>query len=77
MVSSNEYLLTEKPTDITVFITWAKYVGSLNKEKAFDWVKLVNQANQKGLNVKYYLLNCDFQKNWNLNEKQKSDLGLK
>lgn len=76
-VSSNEKLLSEKPEGISVFITWAKYVGALNREKAFDWVKLLEEAKQKGINVNYYLLNCDFQENWNLTNEQKKDLGLK
>lgn len=73
--SYNKNLSIEK-TDIIVFITWSKYAGSLNREKAFDWVKLLEQAKQKGISVNYYLLNCDFQESWNLTPEQKKDLGL-
>lgn len=76
LVGSNKNLLNEKNADITVFITWAKFVGSLNKEKAFDWVQLLEEAKQKGINVNYYLLNCDFQESWNLTEEEKKGLGF-
>lgn len=74
--SSNPNLLSEKPAEITVFITWTKWAGALNKEKAFDWVKLLEQAKQKGISVNYYLLNCDFQESWNLTKEQKEALGV-
>lgn len=77
LTGPNKNLLSEKPAEITAFITWARWTGSLNKEKAFDWVKLLEQAKQKGINVNYYLLNCDFQENWNLTNEEKKDLGLK
>ena len=73
--SSNKNQVLEK-TDVTVFITWSKYAGSLNREKAFDWVKLLEQAKRRGINVNYYLLNCDLQESWNLTAEQKKDLGL-
>lgn len=76
LVSSNKKLLSEEPGRISVFITWAKYVGALNREKAFDWVKLLEAAKQKGINVDYYLLNCDFQENWNLTKEEKESLGV-
>lgn len=76
VVGANKNLLSEKPGEITVFITWAKFAGTLNKEKAFDWVKLLEAAKQKGLNVNYYLLNCDFQENWNLTKEEKEALGV-
>ncbi len=76
LVGSNKNLLMEKKADITVFITWAKFAGALNKEKAFDWVKLLEAAKQKGINVNYYLLNCDFQESWNLTKEQKEALGV-
>ncbi|CAM3673435.1 hypothetical protein FSS13T_26410 [Flavobacterium saliperosum S13] len=76
LVGSDKKLLSEKPGEITVFITWARYAGALNKEKAFDWVKLLEQAKQKGISVNYYLLNCDFQESWNLTKEQKEALGV-
>ena len=48
LTSSDKNQLSEKPAEITVFITWARHVGALNKEKAFDWVKLLEEAKQKG-----------------------------
>lgn len=76
LVGSNRNLLNEKKADITVFITWAKFVGALNKEKAFDWVKLLEEAKQKGISVNYYLLNCDFQESWNMTQEEKEALGV-
>lgn len=76
VVGANKNLLSEKPGEITVFITWAKFAGTLNKEKAFDWVKLLEAAKQKGISVNYYLLNCDFQENWNLTKEEKEALGV-
>ena len=76
LASSNKNLLYEKPGEITVFITWARYIGALNREKAFDWVKLLEEAKQKGVSVKYYLLNCDFQEKWNLTKEEKEALGV-
>ena len=64
-------------SDINVFITWTIYAGKLNDEKAFAWVNLIEKGKRKGLKVNYYLLNCDFQKSWNLSEKEIEDLGLK
>lgn len=63
--------------DITVLITWTVYSGSLNKEKAFEWIKLLQKARLNGIRVNYYLLNCDFQRSWNLSQKQLSLLGIK
>lgn len=57
-----------------IFITWAKYAGKLNKDKAFAWVDLINSANKNGLNVEYFLLNYDLQQSWNLTEEQKKEL---
>jgi hypothetical protein len=63
--------------EINVFINWAIYVGRLNKVKAFDWIKLIEIAKQKGININYYLLNCDFQKSWNLTSENQEALGIK
>lgn len=75
IVDPNKRLTTEK-SDIVVFVMWTKWSGALNKEKAFDWLRLLEEAKQKGISVNYYLLNCDFQENWNMTQVQKEDLGL-
>lgn len=62
--------------DINVFITWAVFAGRLNDEKAFEWISLIDKAKQKGLKVNCYLINCDFQKSWNLTKQEKQDLGF-
>ena len=51
---------------ISVYITWTMYSGKLNDEKAFEWIKLLEKAQSTGLNVEYYLVNCDYQKDWNI-----------
>lgn len=63
--------------DITVVITWAVYVGRLNKEKAFEWVRLLEVAKTKGIKVNYILLNCDYQKSWNMPQQLIEKLGIK
>ena|SRR5690606_34130922 len=61
---------TEPAADITVFITWTKYSGRLNKTKAFEWVRALEKAKKDGISLNYYLLNCDFQKKWNIPDDQ-------
>ncbi|HLA56460.1 MAG TPA: hypothetical protein VK623_10190 [Flavobacterium sp.] len=63
--------------DVNVFITWTVYAGKLNKDKAFEWIKLLQSAKVKGIKVNYFLLNCDYQKNWNLTGQQQIFLGIK
>ena len=67
----------QTPAEITVYITWSKFSGRLNKTKAFEWVKALEKARREGLQVSYYLLNCDFQKRWNLSEEQIKRLDLR
>ena len=64
-------------SDINVFITWTTYAGRLNKTKAFEWIKLIERAKKSGVDISYYLVNCDFQKSWNLTDQQKKQLNLK
>lgn len=61
---------------IIVVITWTVYAGRLNKTKAFEWIKLVNQAKAKGIAVDVYLLNCDFQQSWGLPPSALEKLGI-
>jgi hypothetical protein len=63
--------------DINVFITWTVYAGKLNKDKAFEWAKLLETAKSKGINVRYYLLNCDYQKSWNISKTALEKMGVK
>ncbi len=62
---------------IIVYITFAKYVGKLNRDKAFEWVKLIEKAQKDGLDIDYYLLNCDFLDSWNIPPKLHETLGIK
>lgn len=75
-LENNEQILTSKP-DITIIISFTVYAGKLNKEKAFEWISSIKQAQKKGINVNYYLLNCDFQESWNMTKEELESLGLK
>jgi hypothetical protein len=54
----------EEGYDVYVLISWAKYVGKLNDEKAFEWVDIIAKTNFEGLKVKYYLVNVDLYNSW-------------
>ena len=72
----NRDLASQRP-EVTVVVTWTIYAGRLNKTKAFEWVKLVDKAKANGIDVRAYLLNCDFQKAWNLPPIALEKLGIK
>ena len=61
-------------SDITVFLTWAVFAGDVNKNKTFEWIKLLEKAQEKGINVSYYLINCDLQDSWQLTKDQRSNM---
>jgi len=67
----------ENKSDITVLITWCKYAGKLNRKKAFLWTGLLDQAKAKQVNVQYFLINCDYQKGWNIPSSVKEKLHIK
>jgi len=52
--------------DINVFILWTVYIGKLNDENTYEWIKLLEKAKSEGLKINYYLLNCDTQKDWDI-----------
>ncbi len=58
-------------SEINVVLTWAVFAGKVNDEKTFKWIQLLKQAQNEVVDVKYYLLNCDLQHNWNLSDMQK------
>jgi len=74
-------MLAGKPinerADVNVFITWTVYAGRLNKTKAFEWIHLIEKAKAKGISANWYLLNCDFQKSWNMPPQVLDKLGIK
>jgi len=74
-------MLSGKPideaADVKVFITWTVYAGRLNKTKAFEWIRLIEKAKARGVNANWYLVNCDFQKSWNLPPPVLAKLGIK
>lgn len=60
--------------EINVVITWATFLGKVNKNKAFEWIKLLEEAKKEGINVNYYLVNYDLQESWNLNSNDKKEI---
>ncbi len=67
----------EDSASITVYITFANYIGRLNKEKTFVWVDLIEKARAAGISINYYLVNCDFLREWNIPEETRKALGIK
>ena len=63
-----------KKTDVTVFLTWAVFAGKVNKNKTFEWIKLLEKAKSNGINISFYLINCDLQDSWNLTNEQKNKI---
>jgi uncharacterized protein YceK len=63
--------------DVNVFITWTVYAGKLNRKKAFEWVKVLQHAQKRGANLKYFLVNCDYQQSWNIPADVQKKLGIK
>ena len=66
-----------KQSEITVILTWAVFAGKVNDEKTFKWIELLKQAQKDNVDLTYYLVNCDLQDSWNLNEKQKNVIAKK
>lgn len=62
--------------EVNVFITWAIFTGKLNEEKAFEWIRLINDAKKQGVSINYFLVNCDFQEVWKLTDEQIKSLNI-
>lgn len=60
--------------DINVIITWATFVGKVNKNKAFEWIELIEKAKRNGININYYLVNYDLQESWRLGRDEKKEI---
>lgn len=61
-------------SEITVIITWATFLGKVNKNKAFEWIELIKEAQKSGQNINYYLINYDLQECWNLDQNDKKEI---
>ncbi len=61
-------LSSEKNIDAYIVIRWAKYLGKVNVDKSFEWIKVVAHANQNGSKIKLIFLNCDYQKSWDISD---------
>lgn len=62
----NELLNTPivQDNEIIILMTWAVYAGKINTTHSLDWINLVKTAQEKGVKINYYLLNCDFLDTW-------------
>lgn len=56
-----------KPADFYVFLTWAIWIGRLNKDHVKEWEQLVKK-NPKA-KIQLVLVNIDLRKEWNTEEK--------
>lgn len=61
----------EKGYEIYVVMTWAVFIGKVNDPHTFHWIELLKKAQKENIDIKYYLLNADAQKIWNMNEHEK------
>lgn len=41
--------------EVNVYIFWTLYLGRLNKESTFEWIRLMKEAQLSGIKVNYYL----------------------
>jgi len=48
-----------------VILSFAKFLGKVNKEHSFEWVKSLEEAS-KNIDLKVYLLNSDFMNFWDV-----------
>jgi hypothetical protein len=71
---NNDTEIKIEKSEIVVFLTWAVFAGKTNKIKTFDWINLIENAKKNGINISYYLVNCDLQENWNLSLEQKKTI---
>jgi hypothetical protein len=55
--------------DYYIVITWAEYIGKLNKDKSFDWLTHIEKAKKKGIKICTIFLSYDFFDFWNINPK--------
>lgn len=57
-----------KPADFYVFLTWAKWIGRLNKDHVKEWEELIKK-NQKA-KIQLILVNIDLMEDWTNEEKE-------
>lgn len=51
-----------------VVMLWARYLGKLNKDKIFDWVQHIHEAQKEGVKVQYFLVSYDYVTDWGVTE---------
>lgn len=52
-----------------VVLLWARFLGKLNKDKIFDWVQHIQEAQKAGVQVQYFLVSYDYITDWGITEK--------
>ncbi|MFC4739391.1 hypothetical protein ACFO3U_05240 [Flavobacterium ponti] len=60
--------------EVTVLISWASFIGKVNEDKAFEWIRILDEAKNNNVKVNYYLINYDLQKSWDLNEEDENEI---
>lgn len=61
--------IINKESDFTLLIFWTEWTGKLNKDHTLIWeTKAKNNNNCK---ISLFKINCDFQKYWNIKEREK------
>lgn len=69
LVSNNKEHITTENNDISVIITFVKYAGNLNKEKAFHWTRLLDSiSTSSNIKIEYFLISGDFMQSWDVKE---------
>jgi len=64
-------LLDKTNGNITIILSFAKYLGKINDEHTFNWINLIKKVKkEKNINVDIILLNGDFMTFWNIKEEE-------
>ena len=70
-IKTHESLIIENlgNYDYYIVITWAEYIGKLNKDKSFEWLTHIDESNRKGIKICTILLSYDLFDFWNMSPK--------
>jgi len=64
-VNTNNDKITLKKGKIIVILSFAKFLGKVNNEHSFEWIKSLKKVNGD-IDLKIYLLSSDFMNFWNI-----------
>lgn len=65
------FVLEQEPYDLYLAVYWAKFLGKVNKRKVFEWLSLVEDARKRGMRIRVFNINADYQTAWKI---KKTDL---